>query len=62
MVDLLPAVLERLATGINAKDYRATFETDRLRSNEECFYHRLLMEQFEQPQAVLANVGRWQLD
>ena len=62
MVDLLPAVLERLATGINAEDYRAIFETDRLRSNEECFYHRLLMEQFEQPQAVLANVGRWQLD
>ncbi len=62
MVDLLPAVLERTAAGIDTDDYKARFSTDRLRSNEECFYHRLLMEQFEQPQAILTNVGRWQLD
>jgi asparagine synthase (glutamine-hydrolysing) len=62
MVDLLPAVLGRAAAGIQAKGYAARFAADRLRSNEECFYHRLLMEQFEQPQAVLANMGRWQLD
>jgi asparagine synthase (glutamine-hydrolysing) len=62
MVDLLPAVLECAAAGTDSEDYKARFTADRLRSNEECFYHRLLMEQFEQPQAVLANVGRWQLD
>jgi len=62
MVDLLPAVLERTAAGIDAEAYQARFAADRLRSNEECFYHRLLMEQFERPQAILANVGRWQLD
>jgi asparagine synthase (glutamine-hydrolysing) len=62
MVDLLPAVLERAAAGIDTEDYRARFKTDRLQSNEECFYHHLLMGQFEQPQAILANVGRWQLD
>ncbi|GMR21579.1 MAG: asparagine synthase B [Gammaproteobacteria bacterium] len=62
MVDLLPAVLECTAAGIDTDDYKVRFTADRLRSNEECFYHRLLIEQFEQPQAVLASVGRWQLD
>ncbi|MFQ6023946.1 MAG: asparagine synthase B [Acidiferrobacterales bacterium] len=62
MVHLLPAVLDRAAAGIYTEGYAARFAADRLRSNEECFYHRLLMEQFEQPQAVLANMGRWQLD
>ena len=62
MVDLLPAVLERAAAGIDTAEYTARFKGDRLRSNEECFYHSLLMEQFVQPQAVLDNVGRWQLD
>ena len=62
MVDLLPQVLDRLSAGIDSEAYRAKFKSDRLRSGEECLYHRTLLEQFEQPQAVLANVGRWQLD
>ncbi len=56
------AVLDRAAAGIDTDEYMARFTADRLRSNEECFYHSLLMEQFVQPQAVLDNVGRWQLD
>lgn len=60
MVDLLPQVLDSAAAGIDTEDYRTRFEADDLRSKEECFYHRLLMEQFDKPQAVLANVGRWQ--
>jgi len=62
MVDMLPAVLERIAAGIDTKDYMSRFEADRLRTNEECLYHRLLMGQYDQPQGILANVGRWQLD
>jgi asparagine synthase (glutamine-hydrolysing) len=62
MVDMLPAVLERMAAGIDTEAYRKRFSADRIRSNEECFYHHLLMEQYEQPQGILANVGRWQLD
>ena len=62
MVELLPAVLARAAAGIDAEEYGKRFAADRLRSKEECFYHHLLMDQFERPQAVLANVGRWQLD
>ena len=55
-------MLDRAAAGIDSEDYSARFAADRLRSREECFYHSLLMQQFAQPQAVLANVGRWQLD
>lgn len=62
MVDLLPKVLEQATVGINSEDYKTRFKEDRLRSSEECFYHRLLIEQFDQPQAVLDNVGRWQID
>jgi len=62
MVDLLPEVLKRTASGIDTEAYKSRFATDRLRSNEECFYHSLLMEQFEWPKEVLANVGRWQID
>ena len=62
MVDLLPEVLRRTASSIDTEAYKSRFATDRLRSTEECFYHSLLMEQFERPQEVLANVGRWQID
>jgi asparagine synthase (glutamine-hydrolysing) len=62
MIDLLPTILETAAAGIDSVAYQARFSADRLRSNEECFYHRLLREQFVKPQAVLANVGRWSLD
>ena len=62
MTDLLPAIIERATAGFDADGYQAQFNADRLRSKEECFYHRVLTEQFDQPQAVLANVGRWSLD
>lgn len=62
MIDLLPTILERASAGMDGDAYQARFSADRLRSNEECFYHSLLREQFEKPEAVLANVGRWSLD
>jgi asparagine synthase (glutamine-hydrolysing) len=62
MVDMMPEVLARAAAGIETDAYQSRFQGDRLRSKEECIYHRLLMEQFERPQAILSNVGRWQLD
>jgi asparagine synthase (glutamine-hydrolysing) len=62
MVDMLPEVLNRVAAGMDIENYQARFKADRLRSREECFYHSLLMEQFEKPEAILANVGRWSID
>lgn len=62
MVDILPDVLNEAAAWIDPDNYKSRHEKDRLRSREECFYHHTLTGQFEQPQAILANVGRWQLD
>jgi asparagine synthase (glutamine-hydrolysing) len=62
MTDMLPTILNQAAAGIDVKAQQARFSSDRLRSSEECYYHGLLMEQFDKPQAVLANVGRWSLD
>ncbi|MEJ2397799.1 MAG: asparagine synthase B [Gammaproteobacteria bacterium] len=62
MTDLLPAIIEQATVGLDAKNYQTQFNADRLRSREECFYHQVLRQQFAQPQAVLANVGRWSLD
>lgn len=62
MIDLLPQVVEQASAGIDCEAYRTLFNHDRLRSREECLYHSTLMEQFEHPQVVLDNVGRWQLD
>ena len=62
MVDLLPEVLRSTASSIDTEAYKSRFGTDRLSSTEECFYHSLLIERFERPQEVLANVGRSQID
>lgn len=42
-----------------AKAHRERHPDTRLRSTEECYYHRLLLDAFEDPKPVLANVGRW---
>ncbi len=42
-----------------AEHYRERHPGTRLRSAEECYYHKLLIDSFENPEPVLANVGRW---
>ena len=46
-------------TDAQASAHRAAHPDARLRSDEEAFYHRLLLEAFDHPEQVLANVGRW---
>jgi len=62
MVAMVPQVLAKMAEGMDSAQYRAKYASDRLRSGEECFYHHMLMQQFDKPAAVLANVGRWQFE
>jgi len=57
--DVIADVCGRLAGDEPAKEYRAAHPQDRLRSAEECLYHRLLRQSFEAPEEVLANVARW---
>jgi asparagine synthase (glutamine-hydrolysing) len=57
--DLMNAELSKIMTPGEAQGYRARFPDAKLRSTEECHYHRLFMEVFENPEPILANVARW---
>lgn len=57
--DLLPAVVRSLVSEADADAYRTRHPDTVLRSAEECHYHRVLVESFERPESVLANVARW---
>jgi asparagine synthase (glutamine-hydrolysing) len=58
-VDLLPELIQVATEQIDVPAYAAGYTNDRLRSSEECYYHKLLVDAFERPQTVLQNVGRW---
>ena len=62
VVDLLPQLIGEATAGIIVPSYQARHATDRLRSAEECWYHQLLIDAFDDAGPVLANVGRWALD
>ncbi|MGD2080485.1 MAG: asparagine synthase B [Nitrospirota bacterium] len=57
--ELLEETLSKMMTEEEAEAYRLKFPETSLRSPEECHYHKLFMEVFENPEAVLRNVGRW---
>jgi len=58
-VDLLPGLIQAAKEKIDVPAYTARYSDDGLRSPEECFYHKLLVDAFDRPQTVLQNVGRW---
>lgn len=58
-VDLLGRVLENVVTEKDAERYTLANSKDGLRSPEECHYHRVFMDVFDNPQQVLKTVGRW---
>jgi len=58
-VDLLPALIQAATEKMDIPAYAGRYADSRLRSAEECFYHKLLVDAFERPQIVLQNVGRW---
>jgi asparagine synthase (glutamine-hydrolysing) len=55
--DLLPSLSERL--GIDVEAYRELHPGTTLRSAEECWYHRVLVDSVPDPDVVLPNVARW---
>ena len=57
--DLLPKILCSLMTDGEAVEYRQRYPDVTLRSAEECHYHRVLVESYEHPEAVVSNVARW---
>jgi asparagine synthase (glutamine-hydrolysing) len=59
MTALLPPLLESIMPADEARDYRVRHASARLRSAEECCYHRALHEVFARPDPIVANVARW---
>lgn len=57
--DQMQRRLESIYTKAEAEAYRAKWPDTCLRSPEECFYHKVLVEAYENPTPILANVGRW---
>ena len=42
-----------------AEAYKEKYPTNRLRSLEECVYHKLLCEAYDNPKVILDNVAHW---
>lgn len=58
--------LPRVTAGMIGREEAARYAKQhgraRLRSAEECLYHHLLVQAYEAPEQVLANVARWAVD
>ena len=57
--DLLPQLVRSRITEEEADEYRRRYPNVKLRSAEECYYHRVLVEAYDHPDPILANVARW---
>lgn len=58
-VDMLENVLTDVSEKSEKEIYRERYPEAQLRSAEECHYHRLFMEVFEQSELLQSNVARW---
>jgi asparagine synthase (glutamine-hydrolysing) len=58
-IGLLREAVSRIMPIEEAEAYRAAHAEARLRSAEECCYHKLLTDVFRDPRPVLENVARW---
>jgi len=58
-VDLLDRLIAEVMTEDEAYEYRKRYPEARLRSAEECYYHHIFMDVFENADPVLKNVARW---
>lgn len=58
-VDLLDKVLASGLTEKEAAGYCSRYPEIKLRSKEECLYHQLFMDAYENPEPLVTNVARW---
>jgi hypothetical protein len=55
----MQAAIKRTIGNLDFYAYSDRYKQDNLRSIEECFYHKLLVESLDKPEGILENVGRW---
>jgi len=58
-VDLLKRILAGTINQTEDRQYRASHPAAKLRSSEECHYHRIFLQSYQNPEVVLSNVARW---
>jgi len=58
-VDLLKRVLTDTINVTEAGKHSTRYPEAKLRSREECHYHRLFLDSYENTEAVFSNVARW---
>jgi asparagine synthase (glutamine-hydrolysing) len=58
-VEMLDSVLAGVMGKTEMQHYRRRFSGTPLRSQEECHYHRILIDVFDNPDFVFSNTGRW---
>ena len=58
-VDMLSELLSHKMTQAQAQEYQAKHPEVTLRSPEECFYHNIFMDVFDNHEVVSSNVARW---
>lgn len=58
-VDALNRMLADSQDPSDVAGYSSRFPDTRLRSAEECHYHRLFLDLYEDPEPILSNVARW---
>ena len=58
-VDILDTLIKESMAGFDVHGYINTHKEDRIRSPEEAFYHKILIDVLGNSRVVLNNVGRW---
>jgi len=58
-VDMLDSLIESTAETTELRKYINSYSNDRLRSLEEAYYHKLLIDSYIKPKAIIANTARW---
>ena len=58
-IDLLQHILTDRINETEARKHSTHYPEAKLRSREECHYHRLFLDAYENPKAVFSNVARW---
>lgn len=58
-VDMMEEMLASIMNEEEAEVYRQQHPSIKLRSPEECYYHQIFMDVFEDAQGILPNVARW---
>ena len=59
IVDFIGQAIEAKFSPAEAQRHREQYPEVDLRSTEECYYHKLFMDVFDHPEAIMKNIGRW---